>query len=194
MSLYNLFKNEIYMEVWPKAKAEKQDLARLVYEDLALIYTYDGTPLTNEVVRALGVSILELNENAIINTYTDDAARVVELDKEIPVYMLTTAGVRNGAKALFYPNIAKIIADTLKITGYAILPSSTDELLIIPDAATNAGTVSAEILEGAVKAINNNPDFAENNFLSNSVYHYDAKNEIFELASGWEKRMAKSQK
>lgn len=193
MALYNLFKNEIYMEVWPKAKAEKHDLAMLVYEDLALIYIYDSTPLTNEVVRALGISILKLNEDAIINTCVKDGARVIELDKEIPIYALTTVGGRNGAKALFYPNIAKIIADTLKITGYAILPSSTDELLIIPDAATNAGTVPAEILEGAVKAINNNPDYAENNFLSNSVYHYDAKNEIFELASGWEKRMAKSQ-
>jgi hypothetical protein len=92
----------------------------------------------------------------------------------------------NGASALFYPGVMDEIAD--KIGGdYVVLPSSTNELIVVPDQG------DYKTLECMVKDINaTTVDPKEQ--LSDHVYHYDSKEKLFERSDKFEARKAEKEK
>lgn len=75
-----------------------------------------------------------------------------------------------GASALFYPEFLEQVAKRFR-GKFFILPSSIHELILVPDYGEDV-----KGLKEIVSDVNDNSDaVTEEDFLSNSVYHYDAK-------------------
>ena len=108
-------------------------------------------------------------------------------DVGYPMLVITNERKIEGAGAIFYPGVMDQIGR--RITGnYYILPSSIHETIVVPD----DGYTKRQDLEATVNAVNQN-QVAPEERLTNSVYHYDTKNKVFELAETFEKRI-KNQK
>lgn len=74
------------------------------------------------------------------------------------------------------------IGESLK-GDYYILPSSTHEMLVLPD----NGEMTSHELKRMVMEVNNSEVRPEEK-LAGEVYHYDTKDRIFEKASAFEER------
>ena len=72
---------------------------------------------------------------------------------------------------------------------FYILPSSIHEVLLVKD----DGKFGIDYLEDMVKEVNAT-QVAPEDLLTDSVYHYDAKGKVFELAEKYEERMASKQR
>ncbi len=100
--------------------------------------------------------------------------------------IVTNQSMVNGAAALFYPGVMDEISD--KMGGdFVMLPSSTNEVIIIPDKG------DYKMLENMVKDINENTVDPKEQ-LSNHVYHFDAKEKLFERTDKFENRKAQKDK
>ena len=84
------------------------------------------------------------------------------------MYVVSNDARTNGASAIFYPGVMDRLAEQFD-GDYFILPSSTDEVIVIPD----TGEQRASELR-----------------LGNEAYHYDADERVFEKAASFEERMA----
>ena len=87
-----------------------------------------------------------------------------------------------GAGVLAYPNFMEQAADIIG-GDFFILPSSIHEVLLVPD----DGSWSARALKALVENVNETEVRPEEK-LTDSVYHYDSKAHIFELAEKFEDR------
>lgn len=87
-----------------------------------------------------------------------------------------------GAGVLAYPNFMEQAADIIG-GDFFILPSSIHEVLLVPD----DGSWSARALKTLVENVNETEVRPEEK-LTDSVYHYDSKAQIFELAEKFEDR------
>ena len=87
-----------------------------------------------------------------------------------------------GAGVLAYPNFMNQAADIIG-GDFFILPSSIHEVLLVPD----DGSWSARALKALVENVNETEVRPEEK-LTDSVYHYDSKAHIFELAEKFEDR------
>ena len=87
-----------------------------------------------------------------------------------------------GAGVLAYPNFMEQAADIIG-GDFFILPSSIHEVLLVPD----DGSWSARALKTLVENVNETEVRPEEK-LTDSVYHYDSKAHIFELAEKFEDR------
>ena len=88
----------------------------------------------------------------------------------------------NGAAAFFYPDSMDKISEQLG-GNFFMLPSSIHEVIAVP-----TGDKDYRDLESMVKQINM-MQVAKEEQLSDHVYHYDAKEKIFELASKHDERL-----
>ena len=93
--------------------------------------------------------------------------------------VVTNEKQMGGAAALFYPGVMEKLAESAR-GNYYILPSSTDEVLVLPD----DGTMNFEMLNALVQTVNREM-VSEDIFLGNEAYYYDAKNMIFDKASNF---------
>ena len=181
-------------------------------EDLAVVYRLElanceqgvGTVLvTNQMIESYGITADRLHEDALANapefkplvieTMEEVLARQMGIDvvqelgldaipKESMTYVASVEGYVNGAGVLAYQDFMEKAAERANGSFY-ILPSSIHELLIIPD----TGKQDFKDLENMVREVNaTTVDPKEQ--LSDNVYHYDAKDKIFELG---EKFMAR---
>ena len=90
--------------------------------------------------------------------------------------------MNSGAGVLAYQNFMDQAAE--KLGGdFFVLPSSIHEILLIPD----NGEMVVEELKSMVHEVNLTQVKPEER-LTDSVYHYDSKNHIFELAEKFEER------
>ena len=163
--------------------------------------TLSSLAITNALMEKYGVTTGELHEQALENMerllpaafhslddiMTDIMA--VELSKNegismeeakdyiremIPpnasqMYCLTNETKINGATCIINENVQKMVAD--KVGGdYFIIPSSVHEVLILP----KSSDMSPQELESIVKGVNA-AYVSPNEFLSDHVYQYDAK-------------------
>lgn len=93
-----------------------------------------------------------------------------------------------GASAIFYPDVLDQVAE--KAGGnFFILPSSTEEVLVLPD----NGRMNYRELDAMVCEVND-AQMAECEQLGNHVYHYDAEDKVFEKAAVYEARQAEKSK
>ena len=89
-------------------------------------------------------------------------------DPECSILVLSTDDRFSGATALFYPGMQREIAEYIG-QSYFVLPSSTREVLILPD----SGEHSAEDLAKMVKMVNEN-EVSPDERLGNRVLYFDA--------------------
>ena len=176
-----------------------------------------SAPINNQMLRAYGVTEEQLYQDALENSPKIFPAKVEpievmmeklmredmkreglseeEIDETLhamgfggaepsqnPLTVVTNERETNGAAVLFYPGQMEKLGEFLKGDFY-ILPSSTHEVLIMPD----NGELTCHDLKVMVVDINN-AHVPDEDRLADEVYHYDAKDRIFERAETFEKR------
>ena len=91
----------------------------------------------------------------------------------------------HGAGVLAYENFMEKASERVGGESFFILPSSIHELLIVPD----NGIMDLRHLESMVREVNaTTVDPSEK--LTDNVYHYDAKEKVFELGEKYVGRQA----
>lgn len=146
--------------------------------------------ITNELLEAFGVSAKQLQEDAVENApkrfpmQIHSVAEAIEaMPEEIEasgkeMHFVTTSIFYKGAGCLFYPDFANEVVRRVGGSFY-ILPSSIHELIIVK-AMENA---SSDDLKSIVEECNADPNVIDpDEYLSDSVYYYDAKKRCFEKA------------
>ena len=109
---------------------------------------------------------------------------LAEITPDLGILVVTNEVGKNGASAIFYPEMMDEFAE--KLGGdFFVLPSSTDEVLLMPD----DGELSIAQLNAMVQEVNATEVSPEMR-LGNEVYHYDATDKVFEKASAHVERMA----
>jgi len=103
---------------------------------------------------------------------------------ESPMWVATVEGGMNGASVTQLPDFLQQAADRLG-GDFFVLPSSVHEVLFIRD----DGSFERDQLESMVRSVNAT-EVSEVDFLSDSVYHYDSDDRIFEKAVTFESRVA----
>ena len=143
--------------------------------------------INNNVLESLGVDKERLFSDAMSNAKIYDPEELVDmtnalfspvknnlLDRDEPLgpdelggmYVLTNSTGSLGAAALFYPDVKEKAAELLG-SDYYILPSSTHEVILVPD---TAGINPKELCEMVKQA--NRTVVDEKDILSDNVYHY----------------------
>lgn len=210
---YEAAKDHLFVRVANK-EANADVLAGMPHkevEDLAITYhvlvNHDqngiaSAPVTDDLLRHYGVTAEQLHEDAIANSQrmlpaqldsmqnmlfgmmTPEASDTLR-DEPYPgstMLVLTNNVQLNGAAALFYPGVMDQAAERLG-GDFIVLPSSTHEVIMIPA----DGMTDFRSLEQMVKDINRS-QVAPEERLSDHVYHYDAKERLFERADRHEMR------
>lgn len=169
--------------------------------------------VNNEMMRLFGISRDQLHQDALENSPKVFPVKVESMDKmmenmmrndmraagvkeedidqmmeemyqnmAVPLTIVTNEQMLDGAAVLFYPGQMDQIGEALK-GDYYILPSSTHEMLVLPD----NGEMTSHELKRMVMEVNNSEVRPEEK-LADEVYHYDSKDRIFEKASAFEER------
>lgn len=108
---------------------------------------------------------------------------IASVSAEVDMYVIRNESHVNGASAIFYPDMMDDVAKLMNGDFY-IIPSSTDEVIVIPD----DGNASVAYMNAMVNEVNS-AEVSPEMRLGNEVYHYDATDKVFEKASAHEERM-----
>ena len=113
-----------------------------------------------------------------------EAKDMIPVLPDDPLFVATVPDKIQGAGVLAYQDFMEQAAE--RVGGdFFILPSSIHEILLVRD----DGTFDINHLEDMVKQVNET-EVAPEDLLTDSVYHYDSKEKIFELAEKYEERTA----
>ena len=208
LSDYSHMKEKLVMEV-VSAEANQELLKNIPHqnmEDMAVIYRFvldsgnDGRAsilVTNRIIESMGVTPEQLHADAMENApqikpaeikgMSEVMAELIGLDNaermglvlpdpgEEQMFVASVPDKFHGAGVLAYQDFMDQAAERVGGSFY-ILPSSIHEILIIPD----KGHMNVRDLENMVREVNATQVSAEDK-LTDNVYHYDAKEKIFEL-------------
>lgn len=213
LSDYGTMRKRLMLQVVSTAANQEMltDIPHLEREDMSIVYRFvfdnneEGMAsalVTNQMLDNFGITAEQLHEDAAANASEKFPARVrtmqevlaemmgVEMydaPEEPKMYVATCNGGVFGAGCIFYPNFMNQAADLIQGDFY-ILPSSVHECLLIPD----NGERNSRELEAMVREINAS-EVQPKDQLTNSVYHYDSQNRIFEKAEKFENRMKENE-
>lgn len=214
LSDYEQMKNKLAMEV-VSAESNAEMLETVPHkniEDMAVVYRFvlessetggASVLVTNQLLENMGVTPDQLHadamENApqlrpaVITGMTEVIAEMMGAEsaemmgimvapEDEKMFVATVPDKTHGAGVLAYQDFMEQAAE--RVGGdFFILPSSIHELLIVPD----NGDMKYRDLHKMVKTVNaTQVDPADK--LTDSVYHYDSKEKVFELAQKFTKR------
>ncbi|MDO5575370.1 MAG: DUF5688 family protein [bacterium] len=163
--------------------------------------------ITNQLLNVYGISEEQLHQDAmevapighpfVIKPMSEVIKEIMKdkdcSDEEISIipdevmqdermYVASVSGGNLGAGIITYPDFMEKAAE--RVGGdFFILPSSTHEVLLIPD----DGMIDVEILRDMVRDVNDTTVVMEDK-LTDSVYHYDNTAKVFELSEKFEAR------
>lgn len=205
---YSYVRDKLYVRVCSREKnrALLESVPFTPVEDLAVSYhilmdehdeCVGSTIVTNEMLDSYGISLQQLNEDALSSgarLFPAELKPLCELISELEgmpaekpdpveggdVLLLTNVRKINGASALFYPGIMEMAADDAG-GSYFILPSSVNEVIIIPD----DGEKDVRQLKAMVREVNRSI-LRDDEYLSDNVYYYDAGRKVFGIAGSAE--------
>lgn len=166
-----------------------------------------STMVTNQMLDTFGITAEQLHQDALANSENLFPARVesmgavirrmmgadmiasgmsqedvdmmmdsMGIDDSNPMTVVSNDQSINGAAVLFYPGQMDKIAEQMQ-GDYFVLPSSTHEMLVIPD----TGDFHHKELKAMVTEINAT-QVEPKDRLTDEVYHYDSKDRVFEKA------------
>ena len=215
LSDYSVMKGKLAMEV-VSAETNKEMLETIPHkmmEDMAVVYRFvlnsdeDGRSsilVTNKMIENFGITAEELHADAMENApqlkpveikgMSEVLAELMGVEQaemmgvgpvapeDEQMYVATVPDKVHGAGVLAYENFMDMAAERAG-GDFFILPSSLHEVLIVPD----NGNVKLEDLENMVKEVNAT-QVAPQDKLTDSVYHYDSKEKIFELGEKFVER------
>ncbi len=143
-----------------------------------------SVPISRELADRYGYDLQQLEQDADKNTerllpitftsLTQEIARLTGIEIEEPpkgedeIYVLTNKVRIGGAVALYLPEVKERISELLGGRDYYAIPSSTHEMIIIPD----DGVVQAEVFEQMIQEVNHIA-VPEDEILSEHVLYYD---------------------
>lgn len=213
---YSQMKDKLIMEVVSK-EANEEMLANIPHvemEDMAVVYRFvldsseEGRATilaTNQLIETMGVTTEQLHKDAMENAPELKPAIIMGMSEmladmgmpmemmgmEAPtqefMYVATVEDKINGAGVLAYQNFMDQAAE--RIGGdFFILPSSRHEILLVPD----NGEADLQQLKDMVREVNAT-QVAPEEKLTDSVYHYDSKEKIFELGEKFMERQAEKE-
>ena len=205
---YETVKDHLTMQVVPVGpnKEMLESIPHKTVEDIAVVYrveipgSTDGTAttlVTNQLLSEYGVTAEQLHRDALeaqVANHPPVLKNMSEIMAEMsgdmmdmpesPMWVATVEGGMNGASVTQIPGFLEESAE--KLGGdFFVLPSSIHEVLFIRD----DGSFEREQLESMVRGVNAT-EVSEADFLSDSVYHYDSEEHIFEKAATFESRVA----
>ena len=205
---YETVKDHLTMQVVPVEpnKEMLEGIPHKTVEDIAVVYrveipgSTDGTAttlVTNQLLSEYGVTAEQLHRDALEAQVTNHPPVLKNMSEimaemsggmmdmpESPMWVATVEGGMNGASVTQIPGFLEESAE--KLGGdFFVLPSSIHEVLFIRD----DGSFEREQLESMVRGVNAT-EVSEADFLSDSVYHYDSEEHIFEKAATFESRVA----
>lgn len=176
-----------------------KDMPHKEIGDISLVYYIDvlsdeegkGTiMIKNHIMQEMGLDEEQLHQAAIQLSVVNEPCKILNLEsfpeicleRMAEIYVVTNQSGIFGASALFYPGTMERCAEALN-GDYFVLPSSRHEMLLLAD----DGTHDYMYLQVMVKEINSTV-VASIDFLSDTVYHYDHKERVFEMAEKYEER------
>ncbi len=212
---YSRMKDKLAMEV-VSAEANSEMLETVphkVMEDMAVVYRFvldsdDNSRasilVTNSILDTMGVTAEQLHADAMENApqikpleikgMSEVMAEMMGVSQAemlgiFPVapedeqmFVASVPDKTHGAGVLAYENFMDQAAERVGGDFY-ILPSSIHEILIVPD----NGQAELKDLENMVREVNAT-QVAPEDKLTDSVYHYDSKEKIFELGEKFVER------
>ena len=218
---YDVMKNKLVMEV-VSAETNAELLATVPHkdiEDMAVVYRFDVKDIvgegatvivTNKMLDNYGITPEQLHADAVKNApeirpiVIQGMAEVLAkqmgvedmemLGLNIPpeqeqIFVASVPDNIHGAGILAYEDFMDKASERVGNQSFFILPSSIHELLIVPD----NGMMDLHSLEQMVREVNaTTVDPSEK--LTDNVYHYDAKDKIFELGGKFVERQEAKEK
>ncbi|MBR6004013.1 MAG: hypothetical protein IK068_04750, partial [Lachnospiraceae bacterium] len=220
LSDYSKMKEKLAIEV-VSAEANKEMLESVPHkdlEDMAIVYRFvlssgdDGRQsvvVTNQMLENFGITAEQLHADAMeiapqlkpveIKGMSEVLAELMGVEEaemmgigpvapeDEQMYVASVPDKVHGAGVLAYEEFMDKAAERAGGDFY-ILPSSIHEVLIVPD----NGQMDFKSLEDMVKEVNAT-QVAPQDKLTDSVYHYDSKDKIFELGEKFVERMAEKE-
>ena len=218
---YSVMKEKLVTEV-VSAEVNKELLENIPHkniEDMAVVYRFilksddDGRAsilVTNLILEKMGITAEQLHKDAMENApklkpveirgMSEVIAEMMGPEKaqtmgivplepeEEKIFVASVPDKVHGAGVIAYQDFMEKAAERAGGDFY-ILPSSLHELLIVPD----NGEVDLKTLEAMVKDVNATQVSPEDK-LTDSVYHYDTKEKIFELGEKFVRRSIEKDK
>ena len=206
---YEQVKSQLVMQVIPVGPNRERlsQIPHKTIEDIAVVYRIDvsddrhqnaSSLVTNNMLECFGVTPEQLHRDAVASqvdhcppTLRNMSEVLAEMTgssdfldmPESPLWVASVEGGIHGAAAVQVPEFMDQAAE--KLGGdFFVLPSSIHECLFVPD----NGELRRPQLEEMVRSVNAD-EVSEADFLSDSVYHYDADARIFEKAATFESRV-----
>ena len=207
---YETVKNNLVMQVVPVEpnKEMLENIPHKTVEDIAVVYRAElpgradgsaSTLVTNKLLEEYGVTAEQLHMDAVAAQLANHPPVLKNMSEmmaemsggmfdmpESPMWVATVEGGVNGASVTQLPDFLQEAAERLG-GDFFVLPSSVHEVLFIRD----DGSFERDQLESMVRGVNAT-EVSEADFLSDSVYHYDSDDHIFEKAVTFESRVAES--
>ncbi len=221
LSDYSVMKEKLAIEV-VSAETNKEMLDKIPHkmmEDMAIVYRFvlssddDGRSsilVTNQMIENFGITGEELHADAMENApklkpveikgMSEVLAELMGVEQaemmgvgpvapeDEQMYVATVPDKVHGAGVLAYENFMDQAAERAG-GDFFILPSSLHEVLIVPD----NGMANLSDLENMVREVNAT-QVSPQDKLTDSVYHYDSKEKIFELGEKYVERMQNKEK
>lgn len=211
---YAKVRNKLSIEVVSAERNSEilEDVPHRQMEDMAIVYKINldlgikdgGTVLVNNsLLERYEITQEQLHEDAINNAAVikpvvikgmsqvltemmdQDEAEffgVEEMGQDEAMFVATVPDKTKGAGVLAYDNFMDYATE--KLGGdFFVLPSSVHEILLVKD----DGNTTYDTLKEMVEQVNATEVRPEDK-LTDSVYHYDSKNRIFELGEKFEAR------
>lgn len=218
---YEQMKDKLIMEV-VSADANAEMLENIPHqkmEDMAVVYRFvlesnneDRATIlvTNQLLDTMGITPEQLHQDAMENSpelkpvvirgMSEVMAEMMGMSAEdlaamgMPtdpadeqMYVATVPDKIHGAGVLAYQDFMDQAAERAG-GDFFILPSSIHELLIVPD----NGQMGLHELEAMVREVNAT-QVAPEDKLTDSVYHYDSHDKVFELGEKFVERQAEKE-
>ena len=201
---YDKVKDKLIVELVGADRNDEmlKEVPHTMVEDMAAIYkirlesdeNHQATAMiTNEFLSALGVDVQQLHQDALENAAQISPAKVQDMAEILGIppemsfggpelIVVTTENQIRGAGAILYPDVMEQLAENVE-GDFFVLPCSIHEVLAVPD----HGNMDSAELQSIVMAVNGS-EVAPEDQLSDQVYHFDAKERVFELAEKFEAR------
>ena len=182
-----------------------EEIPHKIVGDIAIIYQIIGfdehgeidfVEINNEFMIENGIDIDTLHNDAIKSSENIFPPLIKPIEEmlglepdscEVKVYVITNEYCTNGACSIFYPELLSKLSEKVGHDLY-IIPSSIDECIAVYDMKKQTPEDVEEMLR-----YTNITDLVGNKKLSDSLYHYDAKEHILERNSDYEKRINKEE-
>ena len=191
LALVNKEKNSELLEGCPHI--DFNDLAITFRLHFKLSGLNASSLIDNCLANAWGLNTEDLWNLAIENSVRDFPARIERLDKMLirmggammarepgvmdnPFIVVTNSSMFFGASTLLYKEVPEDIYRAFE-SNYYILPSSVNELIVIPECVCN----DRDLLKGMVESVNYSLE-SPTEYLSDSIYYYDHDRNVISIA------------